>query len=190
MRKTILVFLILLFSTLSLPHKTHAFAEESSAKILSPLKTKTLVQRGLDNRVKILQAYLEGQNSPLADNAEAFVKAADDNKIDWKLVAAISGVESTFGQEVPNGCNNAWGYGIYGDNMRCFKNYNEAIATISTSLRNDYMNKWNANDIWSIGRIYAASPAWASRVNYFVGKIDDFSITYNSNITDPLSISI
>ena len=49
-----------------------------------------------DNRAKILQSYLEQYNSPLADHAETFIKEADANHMDWKMVVAISGVESTF----------------------------------------------------------------------------------------------
>lgn len=188
MRKTLFVFLILLFFILIPLHKTYAFAEDSSAKLLPPLKARTLAVKEADNRAKILRAFLEKENSPLADNAETFINAADTNHIDWKFVAAISGVESTFGQAVPVNCNNAWGFGIYGDNMQCFSSYDEGIRTVSHSLREDYMNKWGATDVWSIGHIYAASPTWSARVDMFMTQIDEFATVYQS--PQPLPISM
>lgn len=127
-----------------------------------------------DTRSIILREYLRLYNSPLAEYSDVFVKKADQYDIDWKLLVAISGVESTFGQQVPYNCNNAWGYGIYGNITTCFASYDEAIDVISKSIRENYLNKWGARNVYEIGRIYAASPTWASRVDRFMEKITAF----------------
>lgn len=142
-------------------------------------------QRAMDNRAQVLQKYLEAQNSPLAPYAETFVAQADANNIDWRFLAAVSGVESTFGKAVP--CTNAWGYGIYGDQTRCFDSYTDAIKIISQDIREKYINQWGANDVDSIGHIYAASPTWSYRVNYFMNQIQAFALQPENQ---PLPISL
>lgn len=169
-----------LITTLLFPLKTQAQEQASgSSASLSSL----LVARSKDHRAEILQKYLEKQDSPLAPYANVFVSQADLYNIDWRFVAAISGVESTFGKAVP--CTNAWGWGIYGTQTYCFNSYDEAIRTISKDIRQKYINQWGAEDVYSIGSRYAASPTWASRVVYFMNDMESFAISQDQ----PLSIS-
>lgn len=167
--------LLVVISTLFLIFLTQATfvnaqerAAGSSAALLKPIAKEP------DSRVKILREYLGQYNSPLVSNASDFVEIADKYNLDWKLVAAISGVESTFGHQIPYQSFNGWGWGIYGDNMIRFSSWTEGIETVSEGLRTNYLNKWGAKDVWEIGRIYASSPTWAQRVTYFMRKIDEF----------------
>ncbi len=144
-----------------------------------------LVQQANDTRVDVLKKYLLQQNSPLAPYASTFVAQADYYRIDWKLLVAISGVESTFGKEVP--CTNAWGFGVYGNQTLCFDSYGQAIRTISKSIREQYMDNWGETDIYSIGRSYAASPVWADHVTYFMDQIQAFALQPDNQ---PLPISL
>ncbi|MDP3988264.1 MAG: hypothetical protein Q8P80_03915 [Candidatus Levybacteria bacterium] len=175
-----LIWLIVLFSFI-VPQKV--LADEKTNKLLA--SSKVVVKN--DIRVKVLKDFLLTYNSPLAENAQTFVEEADKNKLDWRLVASISGVESTFGHQIPYNSYNAWGWGIYGDNMITFQSYDEAIKTISKSLRKDYMDSWGAQDVYQIGRIYAASPTWAQRVEYFMEKVEDFQLNNPKNY---LSLSL
>jgi hypothetical protein len=127
-----------------------------------------------EEHVRTLQAFLEKRNSPLAPHAKTFVAEAKKNNLDWRLVAAISGLESSFGLHIPVNSYNGWGYGVYGNNVRRFESWDEGIEVVSAAIRNDYMNKWGATTIPEIGRIYAASPTWAVRVQYFINAIDEF----------------
>ena len=68
-----------------------------------------------------------------------------------------------------------------------FESWTEGIETVSEGLRTNYLNKWGAKDVYQIGRYYAASPTWAQRVTYFIGKIDDFK---NKQLALSLSISL
>jgi len=158
------------------------FAQEysagSSAGLLKPNNEKAA-----DSRVRILREYLEKYNSPLVPYAGTFVETADKYNLDWKLVVAISGVESTFGREIPNDSYNGWGWGIYGDNMIRFSSWNEGIETISEGLRNKYMDKWGAKDVYQIGKLYASSPTWAQRVEYFMNSIEDFNKLSLANLS-------
>lgn len=140
-----------------------------------------------DVRIQILRKFLERYNSPLAPFAKTFVESADENNLDWKFVAAISGLESTFGQQIPSNSYNAWGWGVYGDNVIRFASWEEGIKTISKGLKERYIEKWGATNIYEIGAMYAASPTWASRVAYFMGKIEEFKL---QNPRDSLPITI
>jgi hypothetical protein len=154
------------------------FAAGSSAALLKPATPEAT-----DSRVRILREYLEKYNSPLVPYAGTFVEKADKYNLDWKLVAAISGVESTFGREIPYESFNGWGWGIYGDNMIRFSSWTQGIETISEGLRNKYINKWGAKDVYEIGKFYAASPTWAQRVEYFMNEIEKYQKLSLANLS-------
>ncbi len=179
--KTLIVAFSLLLSTLFIP--TISYAQEQASGSSASLHT-LIVQDKADNRADILKRYLEQFESPLAEHAQTFVAQADLYQLDWRFVAAIAGRESTFGKAEP--CINAWGYGIFGSQTRCFDSYDEGIRVISKDLREKYMNQWGAQTIWQIGSMYAASPTWASGVIYFMNDMSDFALSHPS----PLPISL
>ena len=86
---------------------TKTFAVENSAGSSAAL-LKLPVQKETDSRTRILREFLKQYNSPLVPFAQDFVSIADKYSLDWKLVAAISGVESTFGKQIPYESYNGW----------------------------------------------------------------------------------
>lgn len=180
--KKIILFLTLIF----LLSNSNVFADEkasgSSAKIQIKIEDSTP-----DYRVKVLESYLKQYDSPLTPQARTFVRYADQYNLDWRLVAAISGVESTFGQQIPYNSYNGWGWGIYGTNSIYFASWDDAIKTVSQGLRQNYIDRWGATNVYEIGRFYAASPTWASRVDYLMGTIADFELR---NPQSTLSLSL
>ncbi|MCL5746956.1 MAG: hypothetical protein M1277_01570 [Patescibacteria group bacterium] len=183
----ILSLLFLILINLSIPKNIYATNSSmaASAVLENSIPTKQLISKNY--RAAILKKFLESYNSPLADYSQTFINEAKANNIDWRMLPAIAGVESTFGQQVTTNSHNAWGWGIYGNNIIYFNSYNEAIKTISKSLRQNYMDKWGATNIYQIGRLYAASPTWAYHVAYFMNKISEFEA---ANPIDSLSISL
>jgi hypothetical protein len=169
MLKTIVFGLTVLFLLI--------FSSESAlaeTKLARPSAALSVGVEEKDERVAILQSYLEQYHSPLTQKADLFVREADRNNIDWRLLVAISGVESTFGQAYPENSYNAWGWGIYGANRHGFTSWDDAIETISRELKTRYIDGWGAQDVYQIGRYYAASPTWANRVSYFMDKIGSY----------------
>jgi Ca2+-binding RTX toxin-like protein len=164
-----------------------AYAQEKATVSSTDTQNSNLKQIGLDSRVKILSNFLKQYDSPLAPYSADFVQMADKYNLDWKLVAAISGVESTFGKEIPPYSYNAWGWGVYGDNVIRFKSWDDGISTISQGLRERYMNQWGGEDIYQIGAMYASSSAWPGHVEYYLNQIQDFALR---NPQDALSISM
>jgi hypothetical protein len=180
-----LLLLILFAATILTPQR--AYAQDKASVSSSDFQIPNVKQTGLDNRVKILTNYLIRYDSPLAPYAGEFVAAADKYNLDWRLVAAISGVESTFGKEIPNNSYNAWGWGVYGNNVIRFKSWEDGINAVSEGLRERYMNQWGGQDIYQIGAMYAASPAWAGHVELYLNKIQEFAL---NNPQNALSISM
>ena len=172
MKRILLAFLAAII--LTFPNTTFAQekASASSAKIVSKIEVSSV----FDNRVQILRAYLLQRNSPLAYNASDFINYADEHSLDWRLVAAIAGVESSYGLAIPYNSYNAWGWGVYGDNVIRFKSWAEGIEIISKGLRVNYLKENPQSDPYFIGPTYAASPTWAQRVAYFMQRIEDYRI--------------
>jgi hypothetical protein len=183
--KNKLLLAVLAAAIMLIPQPTYAQekATVSSAKLTNP----NLKEIGLDSRAKILSNFLKQYDSPLTPFASDFIDMADKYGLDWKLVAAISGVESTFGKQIPPYSYNAWGWGVYGDNVIRFKSWDEGISTISQGLRERYMDQWGGEDIYKIGAMYAASSAWPGHVEYYMNQIQAFALR---NPQDALSISL
>lgn len=143
---------------------------ESSAQLKTQKETTEV-----DFRVISLKRFLRSQDSPLSDSAEYFVKASDKYNLDWRMVPAITGVESTFGKRIPRGSYNAYGWanGAY-----YFNSWEDSIEIVSKTLREKYYDK-GATSIYSIARRYAPpSKTWAWKVEYFMDKIDPLPLTF------------
>jgi hypothetical protein len=138
--------------------------------------TMAMREATADSRVLQLRSFLSSFNSPMTGEAEHFVSEADRLGLDWRLVAAIAGVESTFGKHVPAGSFNGWGWGIPtgAQSGIAFSDWKAGITTVSEGLRKNYVDR-GAVTVEQIGRIYAASPRWAGNVRFFLAKIDAFA---------------
>ncbi len=181
--KQVFIFFVLILFVLIYPRHTNGIERLSRGS--AQLQPGSLTKEN-DIRVKILRDYLNQYFSPLSANAKDFVEYADAFNLDWRLVASISGVESTFGKFIPNNSYNAWGWGVYGNNVILFSSWREGIETVSRGLRENYLNKIGSDNIYRIGRWYAASPRWAANVEFFMNKIAEFQsdkATYNLSIS-------
>jgi hypothetical protein len=138
----------------------------------------TFRQLNQDERVSTLRAVLDDYGSPLADSAKDFVSYADKYQLDWKLVAAIAGVESTFGKHVPSNSFNAWGWAVFTGQQSgaTFRSWERGIALVSQGIREKYLND-GLTSVEQIGRRYASSRAWPNSVRFFIAKIEGFTPT-------------
>ncbi|KKS83072.1 MAG: hypothetical protein UV59_C0050G0007 [Candidatus Gottesmanbacteria bacterium GW2011_GWA1_43_11] len=125
-----------------------------------------------DQRIIKLQSYLESHNSPLADYAEVFIDTSDKYGLfDWKLVPAITGVESTFGKAIPYNSYNAYGWvnGNY-----AFESWEESIDIVTKTLKTKYMDR-GLDSVDKIAPVYAPpSTTWAGKVKFFMEKIENY----------------
>lgn len=127
-------------------------------------------------RAHTLKNYLESHNSPLADHSEDFIEYADTYGLDWRMVPAISGVESTFGKRIPKNSYNAYGWA---NGEYKFSSWEDSIEHVSKTLRTKYINK-GATSISKIARRYAPpSTTWGSKVKFFMNRIDPLPIEFS-----------
>lgn len=129
-----------------------------------------------DERVTTLKAVLDDYGSPLAPEAKNFVFYADKYQLDWKLVPAIAGAESTFGKRIPTNSYNAWGWAVFTGKQSGvrFTSWEGGIAEVSRGLREEYLSD-GLTTLEQIGRRYAASRAWPNSVRFFIQKIEGFA---------------
>ncbi len=154
-------------------------------KLNVPDTKPIVVAKKLDPKAAILAKYLEKHNSPLQYHAQDFIDAANKYNLDWKLVAAISGTESTFGKFIPGGYN-GWGWGVYGDQALGFNSWRDGIFTVSKGLRENYINK-GYTEPYAMNRIYASSQAWGGHVTFFMNDIEKFA---EANKTEDISYNV
>jgi len=132
----------------------------------------------LDPRVLAMSKFLQDYHSPMAKYANVFVEEADKNGLDWRLVASISGVESAFGNLIPKGSNNGWGWRGINSNEKgwsMFESWEEAITHITNRLAEGYGTDLTPFDIEpSYCPPCAENPAhlWANGVNHFMNQLE------------------
>lgn len=133
----------------------------------------------VDKKAQVLAAYLAKHNSPLQYHSQDFIEAADKYNLNWKLVVAIAGVESTFGKQIPGGYN-AYGWAIYTpDSQFAFNSWRDGIFTVSEGLKVKYVDRGLETPL-EMNRVYAASPTWGAKVNYFLNDMESFEKLYNA----------
>jgi hypothetical protein len=96
-----------------------------------------------DIRTAMVAAFLRGHRSPMAESAGTFVAVADKYHLDWRLLVAIAGKESSFGLHTPSNSYNAWGWGIPtgAQSGLAFNSWNAGIETVGKGLRTKYYDQ-------------------------------------------------
>lgn len=136
----------------------------------------SVISKNYDYRIYVLKNYFDKHNSPLAPYSREFVETADKYDLDWRLVPAITGVESTFGKNIPSNSYNAYGWA---NGRYSFSSWEDSIEIVSKTLKEKYIDN-GAIGINDIARIYAPpSSTWAWKVKYFMNEIDPMPVTFS-----------
>ena len=181
MKLTIFKFAIALlcFATIqtSLEKENNNLFANKSVVLLSKtnLKNEKIITENIksekDNRAEKLKKYLESKNSPYSDKAQFFVKTADKYQIEYTVLPAISGIESSFGLHLVGNSHNPFGWGggyIYYDS------WEDCIESVAKGIATHY-----PSDIpEEIGPIYTPPNYinWISAVKQFQGEIKQTEI--------------
>lgn len=160
------ILLNLVASTTSTAVAQELLVGESSASITAQ------TVKDPDARIAKLKFYLQQHNSPLTSYAHLFVAKADEYSLpNWQLVAAITGVESTFGKRIPHNTYNAYGWA---NGNYAFASWEDSINHVSKILKEKYVNR-GLNTVEKIAPVYAPpSTTWAGKVNFFINSIENF----------------
>lgn len=129
------------------------------------------------DREEVLEIFFERYNSPLKPNAETFVDVADKYGIDYRLLPAISCMESTCGKFLIEDSYNPFGWGVYGNTYIDFDSYDEAIKVVGEGLNKNYFSK-GYDTLKEIAPIYTPpnSTNWYRGVKFFTNEIDKIAL--------------
>ena len=79
---------------------------------VQPIPAKRLEPVSPDPRTVRLKKFLTKLHCPVSDLADEFVHAADDNRLDWRLLPSISVIESGGGKAYRNNNIFGWNQGL------------------------------------------------------------------------------
>lgn len=159
--------------------KVRTMAKEAPYTLFSSLPRsvsdiKTAVQAG-DARPVIIKDFLRVHRSPLEPYAEEIVVASDQHGLDYRLLPAIAMAESGAGKEIPYGSYNAWGYGIYGDQVLGFSGWKDGVWSMAEYLKKEYLDLGYDTPEKMMPKFcppsLAKGGAWAKAVNYFINQM-------------------
>ena len=128
-----------------------------------------------DMRALKMHTYLTKLDSPMVGYEEKLIETAEKYGLDWTLLAAIAGTESTFGKHMPYQCVNPYGWGIYGENKLCFKDWTDAIEKVGEGLG----TKYKTNSLEAIARKYntVTTDSWTAHTKFFMNKIKNQEVS-------------
>ena len=110
-----------------------------------------------DPRTVRIQTYFQHYECPAADLAADFVLAADRHKLDWRLLPAISMIESAGGKGFMN--NNIFGW----DNCRVkFSSVRAGVYIVAEQLATS--GRYRAKTVPDLLRTYNPVPGYGERV--------------------------
>ena len=122
-----------------------------------------------DLRAQQMRAILTKYSSPMIGLENILIRTAEEYGLDWTLLAAIAGTESSFGKHMPGDCINPYGWGIYGDHKLCFISFKESIEGAASGLA----KKYNISSLESIPHTYnsVSTDGWIRHTRFFMNKI-------------------
>ena len=129
------------------------------------VKTISPEEVAYNSKVSKIKKYLSSRDAPLAKYSEEFVKAADYYDIDYRLVAAISIIESSGGKHTFKPYN-AWGWGKSG-----FDSWKDGIWTVSKGLGKYYSLGMTTPQSIAPNYCPPSADKWASKVSYIMNMI-------------------
>ncbi len=130
-----------------------------------------------DARAELLTVYLKRYNSDLAPFSQDIVDVADRYQIDYRLIPAIAMQESNLCKIVPDNSYNCWGFGIYGDQVKHFANYENAIEAVTKTLASDYKAQGLITPEQIMKKYTPGSHgSWARGVSEFMAEIASQSL--------------
>jgi len=124
-------------------------------------------------KIRAVEKFFDAYKSPLKPHSKTFVEVAEKYGLDYRLLPAISCMESSCGKKLIEGSYNPFGWGIYGSNAIYFINYDEAIETVGKGLKTSYLDK-GFDTPQKIAPIYTPPNHrnWLSGVTFFMEKIE------------------
>ncbi len=123
-----------------------------------------------DPRLLRLQQYFAERKCPLHHLAADFLAAADENKLDWRLLPSLSMVETGGGRGTRN--NNIFGWNC---GRTSFQSVKESIQVVAAKLSQSGL--YRGKDTDGILRTYNTNPRYGARVKAVMKTIGSADLT-------------
>jgi len=137
--------------------------------------TQNLLKDGVvakDVRYELLSNFFQKYDSDLLPFASEIIDTADRYGLDFRLVPSIAMQESNLCKKVIKESYNCWGFGIYGDKVKKFKNYSNAIDTVTKTLASDYKAQGLVTPEQIMKKYTPGSNgSWARGVSHFMNQL-------------------
>jgi hypothetical protein len=154
----------------------------TSLQINNSIAMADITEAVVDTRAERIDEYFASRGLPLAGHGKTFVEAADENDLDWRLVAAIAMRETTGGKFMcknPKAPNNPFGWGSckFG-----FESVDTAIVKVTTHLAGNHPNTdhyYEGKDVKAILQTYnppSIVEKYADQVMKIMEDIENTSI--------------
>lgn len=134
----------------------------------------------IDARAYKVEKVFEKFKCPLTGRGEFIVAKADEYEIPYWLISAVSFQESGCGKKTPKvegltESYNAWGYGIWGKNVKTFESWEAGITAVSKYFGINFYSK-GITDPCEIMKVYTppSKGSWCEGIKYFGEMIDKF----------------
>lgn len=116
--------------------------------------------------VKKVEDLYKKYKAPMASNAEYLVRTSQKHGVDYKLIVAISIVESGGGRV----CFRT--YNPFGWGKKDFSSFDEAILTVVKGISTGYYKR-GLNTVEEIGPVYNAGnvEGWINKINNVISEI-------------------
>lgn len=135
---------------------------------IEPVSGHEIEFKTLDREQK-LKVFLAKYNSPMIENADTFIEVADKYNLDYRLLPAISCVESTCGRFLLQGSHNPFGWG---GGYIMFDSFDASIERVGRGLSEIYISR-GLDTPEKMSPVYAPpSKTWAGKVRLFMDQID------------------
>jgi hypothetical protein len=158
-----------------LPSPTVLLSQNNAVEA-SPITTEE--EKIRKERAEDIDKLLASYDSPLVGYGEKFVIEAEKNDIDWRLLPAIAGVESTFGRHACKKAKNS--FLGYGSCKMDFKSVDDAIERVSASLGGNnentahhYEGKNTAQILRKYNSVIPDYPSKVIRIMKMINKEED-----------------
>ena len=132
-----------------------------------------------DNRGEALDALFAVYDSRWEDLGKEFVEVADNYDLDWRLLPAIAGTESSFGKNTPS-CAPRNPFGWTSTTSPCgyyrFNSWEDAIETVAQKIAHGkaYTRYQQTGEIHELAHAYNPlnTQKWERDINFFIGAIE------------------
>lgn len=170
------VFLLASFDTVSADGEVLGlFASKSPENPQTSYETQAV-----DARAVKIEAIFEKYKCPMVGAGTYLVQKADEYQIPYWLVTSVAFQESGCGKKTPKVAGleesyNAWGYGVWGGNVKTFDSWEAGISAVSKYFSVNFFSK-GITDPCEIMKTYTppSKGSWCEGVKYFGELIENF----------------